>query len=75
VVIAGAGYLIDALGSRLTTTYAIEVVATFTFVGEVVLMVWLLVFAARSRFPSNDQRLEAVSDATTIRNSLPRSRS
>jgi hypothetical protein len=74
VVIAGAGYLIDALGSRLTTTYAIEV-ATFTFIGEVALMVWLLVFAARSRFQSNDQRLEVVSDATTIRSSRPRSRS
>jgi hypothetical protein len=73
VVITGAGYLIDALGSRLTTTYAI--VATFTFIGEVALMVWLLVFAARSRFQSNDQGLEAVSDAATIRSSRPRSRS
>jgi hypothetical protein len=49
VVIAGAGYLADFLGGLLSTRYAIEV-ATFTFVGDVVLMVWLLVFAVRSRF-------------------------
>jgi hypothetical protein len=49
VVIAGAGYLADFLGGQLSTRYAIEV-ATFTFVGDVVLMVWLLVFAVRSRF-------------------------
>ena len=74
VVIAGAGYLTDSLCDLLSTTYAIEV-ASFTFVGEVVLMVWLLRFAVRSRFQSNDQQLEAVSDATTIRSSDPRSRS
>ena len=74
VGIAGAGYLADCLGGLLSTRYAIEV-ASFTFVGEVVLMVWMLVFAARSRFQSNDQQLDVVSDATTIRSSGPRSRS
>jgi hypothetical protein len=74
VVIAGAGYLTDSLGGLLSRTYAIEV-ASFACVGEVVLMVWLLVFAARSRFQSNDQQLDAVSDATTIRSSVPGSRS
>jgi hypothetical protein len=74
VVIAGAGYLTDSLGGLLATTYAIQV-ASFTFVGEVVLMVWLLWFAARSRFQSNDQQLGAVSDARTIRSSGSRSRS
>lgn len=74
VVIAGAGYLADCLGGLLSTRYAIEV-ASFTFAGELVLMVWLLVFAVRSRFQSNDQQLEVVSDATTIRSSGPRSQS
>ena len=73
-MIAGAGYLADCLGGLLSTRYAIEV-ASLTFVGEVVLMVWLLVFVVRSRFQSNDQQLDAVSDATTIRSSGLRSRS
>lgn len=46
VAIAGLGYLIDSLAS-LSAAYAFEL-ASFTFVGEVVLMIWLLVFAARS---------------------------
>ncbi|MFG2109820.1 DUF4386 domain-containing protein [Micromonospora chersina] len=48
VAIAGAGYLTDSIGTLVSTTYAIQVAAV-TFVGEVALMVWLLVFAARSR--------------------------
>jgi Domain of unknown function (DUF4386) len=47
VAIAGLGYLIDSLASLLSAAYAFEL-ATFTFVGEVMLMIWLLVFAARS---------------------------
>jgi Domain of unknown function (DUF4386) len=47
VAIAGLGYLIDSLASLLSAAYAFEL-ATFTFVGEVVLMIWLLVFAPRS---------------------------
>jgi hypothetical protein len=47
VAIAGLGYLIDSLASLLSAAYAFEL-ASFTFVGEVVLMIWLLVFAARS---------------------------
>jgi Domain of unknown function (DUF4386) len=56
VAIAGAGYLIDSLGSLLSATYTFEF-ASVTFIGEVVLMVWLLVFAAReprdARRPDN----------------------
>ncbi|MET7969823.1 DUF4386 family protein [Micromonospora sp. NPDC005305] len=48
VAIAGVGYLTDSIGALVSTKYAIQVAAV-TFVGEVVLMVWLLVFAARSR--------------------------
>ena len=46
VAIAGAGYLIDSLGGLLYAPYSFEL-ASLTFIGEVVLMVWLLVFAAR----------------------------
>jgi hypothetical protein len=46
VAIAGAGYLIDSLGGLLSARYTFEL-ASVTFIGEVVLMVWLLVFAAR----------------------------
>ena len=52
VAIAGAGYLIDSLGGLLYATYTFEL-ASLTFVGEVVLMVWLLVFAARR--PPNER--------------------
>ena len=58
----------------MSVTYGLEV-ASVTFVGEVVLMVWLLMFAARSRFQSNDQLLDAISDAATIRSTGPRNRS
>jgi Domain of unknown function (DUF4386) len=78
VAIAGAGYLIDSVGGLLKATYTFEL-ASFTFVGEVVLMVWLLLFAARrpldDRAGSDDHRLAGVTDPTTIRNSDSGSRS
>ncbi|MFE0590767.1 DUF4386 domain-containing protein [Micromonospora echinospora] len=48
VAIAGAGYLADSVGALVPAAYTIEVAAV-TFGGEVVLMGWLLVVAARSR--------------------------
>ncbi|MFI0793868.1 DUF4386 domain-containing protein [Micromonospora rubida] len=48
VAIAGAGYLADSIGAQVSAAYPIQLAAV-TFVGEVVLMVWLLVFAARLR--------------------------
>jgi hypothetical protein len=48
VAIAGAGYLADSVGPMLSSGYTIQLTAA-TFVGEVVLMVWLLMFAARNR--------------------------
>jgi hypothetical protein len=78
VAIAGAGYLIDSIGSLLHARYTFEL-ASLTFIGEVVLMVWLLVFAARrppnESTTSDDHRLAGVSDPTTIRNSDQESRS
>lgn len=41
VVVAGLGYLVDSVGKLLSAGYPVEV-ATVTFVGEVVLFVWLL---------------------------------
>jgi ABC-type multidrug transport system fused ATPase/permease subunit len=46
VAIAGLGYLFDSLASLLFTWYAFEL-ASFTFIGEVLLMIWLLIFAFR----------------------------
>jgi hypothetical protein len=67
VAIAGVGYPIDSFGNLLYPTYAFEL-ASVTFVGEVVLMIWLLVFAARrplsERDASDDHRPARVSDPT-----------
>jgi Domain of unknown function (DUF4386) len=41
LVIAGLGYLVDSFGGVLVANYSISV-AGFTFIGEVLLMVWLL---------------------------------
>ena len=41
VAIAGAGYLTDSFGTLLFSDYAISVSAV-TFVGEFLVMVWLL---------------------------------
>jgi hypothetical protein len=42
LVIAGAGYLVDGLGSLLSPVYSLEL-GMFTFVGEVVFILWLLI--------------------------------
>lgn len=42
LVIAGGGYLIDSFSGLLVASYSVSV-AAFTFVGEVVLILWLLV--------------------------------
>jgi Domain of unknown function (DUF4386) len=46
VAIAGLGYLFDSLASLLSASYTFEL-ASFTFIGEVLLMIWLLIFAFR----------------------------
>jgi hypothetical protein len=72
VAIAGAGYIIDSLGRLLSSSYGFEI-ASFTFVGEVVLMVWLLVFAARRSLPLADRRRDTL--AKTMSSTGPESRS
>jgi hypothetical protein len=61
------GYLIVSFGNLLSLTYAFEL-ASVTFAGEVVLMIWLLVFATRrplsERDASDDHRPAGVSDPT-----------
>jgi Domain of unknown function (DUF4386) len=42
LVIAGGGYLVDSFGGLLVANYSINA-AGFTFIGEALLMVWLLV--------------------------------
>jgi hypothetical protein len=42
LVIAGGGYLVDSFGGLLVASYTLSV-AAFTFIGEALLMVWLLV--------------------------------
>lgn len=42
LIIAGAGYVVDGLGTLLTPVYALEL-SIYTFVGEVVFIFWLLI--------------------------------
>ncbi|HET8914532.1 MAG TPA: DUF4386 domain-containing protein [Propionibacteriaceae bacterium] len=78
VALAGAGYLVDSFGRLIHATYTFEL-ASLTFVGEVVLMIWLLLFAARrprnQPTSSDDHRLGAVSESATTRSSGPETRS
>lgn len=47
VTIAGLGYLIDGFGAVLIADF-VPLISTFTFIGEVVLIVWLIVMAVRA---------------------------
>ena len=66
------GLLIESLVSLLSATYAFAL-ASLTFVGEVVFMIWLLAFAA-GRGPVGRSSLR-LTTLTTLRNSSPKSRS
>lgn len=46
LAIAGVGYVIDSFGRVLVSGYSAEV-ATFTFVGEVLLIFWLFIYGRR----------------------------
>lgn len=46
LVIAGLGYVVDSFGRVLVAGYSFEV-AAFTFVGEVLLILWLFVYGRR----------------------------
>jgi uncharacterized protein DUF4386 len=55
LVVAGLGYLVDGLGTVLVPGFTASV-AQFTFVGEVVLIGWLLVKGRRLRAPAPRHR-------------------
>jgi hypothetical protein len=46
LVIAGGGYVVGSFGRVLVAGYSFEV-AAFTFIGEVLLIVWLLIYGRR----------------------------
>ncbi len=46
IAIADAGYLVDGIGTVLVADYT-PMISTFTFIGEVALIVWLLWKAIR----------------------------
>jgi hypothetical protein len=46
VFVAGAGYFVDGVATTLTPTYSITL-AVYTFVGEVILIIWLFVRGGR----------------------------
>jgi Domain of unknown function (DUF4386) len=56
LVVAGLGYLIDELGSVLVSGYSLEI-SRFSFVGEAVLVFWLLIKGVRLR-SADTQRTE-----------------
>jgi len=46
LIVASAGYLIDGFGKIFSSNYAVNI-AAFTFIGEVLLMFWLLIRGRR----------------------------
>ncbi len=48
LVVAGAGYVIDSFGKFISPNYKIEV-AIFTFIGEVLFLLWLLIKGAKDK--------------------------
>lgn len=46
--IAGVGYLVDNLGSLLSPAYTLEI-GMFTFIGEVIFIVWLFILGGKDR--------------------------
>ena len=54
LVLAGLGYLVDDIGSVLVSGYALEI-SRFSFVGEAVLIFWLLIKGVRLRGSSTQR--------------------
>jgi len=50
LVIAGAGYLVDSFGGIFSNSYSVNV-SSVTFIGEALLLVWLLVKGRRITLP------------------------
>jgi len=54
VIIAGLGYMIDSFGNLLSPNYGANI-ALFTFIGEVLLIVWLFFKGVRTPDPSTEE--------------------
>ncbi len=53
LMIAGLGYVVDSFGKFLLPGYGLTI-AMFTFIGEVLFLLWLLIFGAKDQqFPSS----------------------
>jgi hypothetical protein len=48
LIIAGVGYIVDSLATALSPAYTIEI-SMYTFVGEVVFILWLLIRGGRKK--------------------------
>jgi hypothetical protein len=60
LILAGAGYLADALGRILVPDYTLTI-STFTFVGEALLIVWLFKLAIKgSRSPGGHETVAEI---------------
>ena len=59
-------FLLDSIAGLLLAPGGFTL-ATFTFVGEVVLMVWLLIFAVRGPVQSHDHRQDGLGAAALYR--------
>lgn len=62
LVIAGAGYLVDSFAGLFVANYAVDV-AAYTFIGEALLMVWLLVKGRNVTPPGPDHRSQGAQHA------------
>jgi hypothetical protein len=64
VVLAGVGYLVDALGSIAIADYALKI-STYTFVGEALLIVWFIWIAIKGVRASGALEISTVPAALT----------
>ncbi len=55
VAVTGIGYVIDSVGMLASDTYSADI-TTFTFIGEVVLMLWLLIKGREAASPPSAYR-------------------
>jgi hypothetical protein len=65
VILAGAGYLADSFGTILVADYALTI-SVFTFIGEVVLIVWLFKLAIKGSRVSESFRTHEGASARQV---------
>ena len=62
VAVAGGGYLVDAIGNLVSTDYTLTI-STYTFIGEVLLIVWLIWIAIKGVRSPGQIRVDAEGEA------------